>query len=126
MQKQLIDLGTFKNSLKLYDSKTGDVDVDKTAEFLEITLKDLANVFGVSKEQIRPERAGQKTKARIEQLIGALEAVSEKSFDGNVEKTKFWLKTPNPNFGYMSPRNLILKGRYLKVIKFIDSVLHAD
>lgn len=126
MEKQSVDIGNFKNSLKLYNTETGDVDVDATARFLEITLADLAKIFGVTKEQIRPERAGQKTKQRIEQLTGALESVAEKSFEGDIAKTKFWLKTPNPHLGYISPRTLILKGRHSKVIKFIESVLYAD
>lgn len=125
MEKQT-NISGFNNRLRLYDPVTGDVDVDKTAAFLGITLTELASVFGVTKEQIRPDRAGTKTKQRIEQLTGALEAVAEKSFNGDFSKTQFWIKTPNPNFGYISPRTLILKGRYSKVIKFIESVLHAD
>ena len=59
-----------------------------------------------------------KTKERLKELAGAIEFVAE-TFDGDVNKAKRWINSPNLNFGGSSPKNLILKGRINKVTKFI-------
>ena len=41
-------------------------------------------------------------------------------FNGDEDKVKFWLNTKNPSFGYISPNNLIARGRIDKVIEFIQ------
>ena len=117
MYNNQISSSTLKNYLKLFDS-FGDLDIDATAEFLEASRKELAEAFGYTAEQLRPTRLSGLAKERISKLAGALEFVAE-VFDGNLEKTKFWIKTPNPNFGGASPRELIIRGRYHKVLQFI-------
>lgn len=105
------------NRLGLF-SETGDVSVDKTADLLEVPRAELAAALGISSDQIRPERLTGKARERLEQLASALEFVSE-SFDGNETKTLFWIRAPNLNFGGFSPRQLIVRGKYKKVIDFI-------
>ena len=106
-----------KNFLGLF-TEEGEVDIDATSELLEISRAELAKAFGISPDKIRPNRVGAKTKERINELAGALEFVAE-TFDGDKKKTLFWLNTSNPNFGGTSPKNLIVRGRYHKVLKFI-------
>jgi len=117
MLQNQISESTMKNHLKLFKSN-GDPDVDATSSFLETSRRELADAFGFTQEQLRPERLSGLVKERVSQLAGALEFVAE-VFDGNYEKTKFWIKTPNPNFGGTSPRDLIIRGRYQKVLQFI-------
>ena len=105
------------NLLGLF-SDDGMVDVEATRKFLKISKAELANAFGLSPDQIRPDRMGTVTKNRISELASALEFVAE-TFDGEQEKTLFWINTPNPNFGGASPKKLIVEGRYHKVIKFV-------
>lgn len=108
-----------QNYLGLFTSE-GNVRVDVTREFLGLSQKELAKAFGLSVEQIRVDRMGGKTLERIKELAYALESVAE-VFEGDKEKTSFWLNTPNHNFGGSSPKRLILNGRYQKVLKFIMS-----
>jgi len=105
------------NYLKFFDSQ-GEVQVGKVREFLSISRKEIASVFGVSESAIREDRIAPKTKERVKELAGALEFVAE-AFKGDLNKTKFWINTPNPHFGGASPKILILHGRYHKVLKFI-------
>lgn len=105
------------NSLGFFN-ETGDVRVDVVQEFLDVSRKEMAQIFGVSADALRDDRISQKTKERLVELAGAIEFVAE-AFKGDLNKTKFWLKTPNPNFGGSSPRQLILHGRYQYVLKFI-------
>jgi len=106
-----------KNHLGLF-RENGDVDVDATTEFMEASRTELATAFGFSPDQLRPERLSSLAKERIGQLAFALEVVAD-IFNGDKVKTKFWIKTPNPNFGGASARDLILRGRYRKVLQFI-------
>ena len=112
-----ISQSLLQNFLGLITSE-GDVDIDATSKFLDISRAELAKAFGLSPDCIRPDRIGARTKERIKELACALEFVAE-TFDGNKEKTLFWLNTGNPNFGGTSPKTLIVHGRYHKVLKFI-------
>ncbi len=108
---------TSKNYLKLF-SNTGEVHVEKTINFIDMSLTELAEAFRFTKDQVRLERMSPRVIAKIKELAGALEMVAE-VFNGNEEKTKFWINTPNPNFGGSAPRDIILRGRFAKVQSFI-------
>jgi len=108
---------TSKNYLGLFDEE-GNVKIDETREFMEISRAELAEMFGLTTDQLRPDRIGTKTKEKITELAGALEFVAD-SFSGDKKKAKFWFKTPNLNFGGASPKELVLRGRQKKVIQFI-------
>ena len=112
-----ISISLLNNFLGLF-TKKGDVNVEATRKFLNISKKELAQAFALSPDQIRLDRIGKITKNRIKELAFALEVVAE-TFDGDKNKTQFWLNTPNPNLGGSSPKNLIINGRYHKVQKFI-------
>ncbi|MBX3040176.1 MAG: hypothetical protein KF789_05635 [Bdellovibrionaceae bacterium] len=117
MIQNAISKSLSKNSLGLF-ADNGDVQVDKLADVLEIAKAQLAEALNLSGDQVRQARLTGKAKDRLEQLATALEYVSE-TFDGDLKTTIFWLKTPNQNFGGFSPRQLILKGKYKKVLEFI-------
>lgn len=112
-----ISRSKLKNHLGLFN-EIGDVSVDKTVDFLDMSRTELASALNLSVDQIRPERLTGKAKERLEQLAVALEYVAE-TFDGDLRTTLFWIKTPNLNFGGFSPKQLILKGKSRKVIDFI-------
>lgn len=107
------------NPLQLFDEE-GRVDVDKMAEIMEISRAELAEVFGLSASQLRPDRISRNTEEKIGKLASALNHVAE-SLNGDIKKTRAWIKIPNMNFGGSSPRELILRGKYRKVLMFILS-----
>jgi len=117
MLDNAISNSMMKNFLGLF-TETGEVRVEETREFLKLSRIELANAFGLSPDQIREERMATKTRERVTELATALEFVAE-TFDGDKAKTLFWLNTPNPNFGGSTPKNLILRGRFHKLLKFI-------
>jgi hypothetical protein len=106
-----------KNSLGLF-ADNGDVQVDKLGDVLDLAGTQLAEALNLSVDQIRQTRLTGKAKDRVEQLATAIDYVSQ-TFDGDFKTTVFWLKTSNKNFGGFSPRQLILKGKYRKVLEFI-------
>lgn len=113
-------LDTMPKNLSGLFTNTGEVEIEKTCEFLKISRRELAEAFNLSSEQLRPERISSTTAERLKELAGIIEYLFE-LFDGDKNKAKFWLNTPNLNFGGTSPRNLILKGRFNKVLKFVVS-----
>lgn len=106
-----------KNYLNLFD-ENGDVKIEETQDFMEISRTELAELFSLTPDQLRPDRIGPKTKEKIAELAGALEFVAD-SFNGDTKKAKAWFKMPNLNFGGASPRELILRGKKNKVLQFI-------
>lgn len=117
MLENAISKTLFSSYLGLF-TDTGDIKIDETCAFLQMSRAELAEAFGLTSDQLRPDRIANKTKERLKDLAGAMEFVA-KTFDGNIDKTKAWFNAPNLNFGGTSPKNLILKGRANKVIKFI-------
>lgn len=119
MLDNAISKSTLGNVLGFF-TETGDLKIDEVGEFLSISRSELASAFGLSADKLRPERMSSLTKERIKELAAALEYVAE-TFDNDINKAKHWINSPNLNFGGSSPKNVILKGRANKVIKFIVS-----
>jgi hypothetical protein len=40
-------------------------------------------------------------------------------FEGDAEKTKLWLTTPNPQLGGISPHEMVKRGRLEKLYNFV-------
>jgi len=108
-----------KTHLGLFDNK-GIVQVNKVTDFMEISKAELATAFGLTSDQLRPERIGSKTKEIIAELAGAIEYVAV-IFKGNEEKTRRWFNVPNVHFGGSAPKKIILNGRFHRIKSFIYS-----
>lgn len=124
MLNNQISRSTPTNYLKFY-SENGDVQVEPVLNFLDASRAELAEALGYHSDQLRQERLTGKAKERMEQLASALEFVSA-TFDGDETKTRFWIRTPNLNFGGFSPKQLILRGKYKKVLDFILAARSSD
>ena len=108
-----------KNHISLFDKK-GVVKVKKLMNFMDISRSELASAFGLTGDQLRPERMAGRTKEVMGELAGAIEQVAN-SFSGNEEKTRKWFNLPNVHFGGSAPKKLILCGRFRRVKSFIYS-----
>lgn len=42
-------------------------------------------------------------------------------FKGDIKKTRAWLTTKNPGFGFIAPLQLIVRNRGIRVLQFIDN-----
>ena len=113
----IISRSSIQNLAGLFTS-TGEVDLDLTCKFLEVSRAELARGFNLDAELLRPERMSNLVKDRIKELGAAIEIVAEE-YAGDIDKTKFWFNAPNRNFGGISPKKLILNGRAKKVFKFL-------
>ena len=108
-----------KTPIGLFDKK-GAVKVDRLMNFMDISRSELATAFGLTGDQLRPERIATRTKEMIGELAGAIEQVAN-TFSGNEEKTRKWFNLPNAHFGGSAPKKVILSGRFRRVKSFIYS-----
>jgi hypothetical protein len=99
-------------------NEVGEVKIDAVQELLGVSKKELAQFFEMSSEELADDKVTAKNKGKLVELAGAIEYVAE-AFKGDMDKIKFWFKTPNPNFGNSSPQQLIVNGRSQYVVKFI-------
>jgi hypothetical protein len=47
-------------------------------------------------------------------------------FEGNVDKMKMWFHTRNPLLGNVTPNDMILAGRYEKLLKWVKEQLSEN
>ena len=106
-----------KTRIGLFD-KTGVVKIDKVINFMKISREELASAFGLTGDQLRPDRIAPRTKEIIGELAGTIEHVAG-AFSGNQEKTRKWFNLPNAHFGGSAPKTIILTGRFHRVKNFI-------
>ncbi len=85
-----------KTSIGLFDKK-GNVKIDKILNFMDISREELAGAFGLTGDQLRPDRTANRTREVIAELAGAIEYVAG-IFLGNEEKTRKWFNLPNIHF----------------------------
>ncbi|MBX3022237.1 MAG: hypothetical protein KF799_11235 [Bdellovibrionales bacterium] len=113
-----ITASTFTNHLHLFTDE-GKAKPSEVAGFLEISLNKLAKALGV--DTLREDRLGPVATLRLQELASALEIVAQ-SFGGDRKKARFWINTPNLHLGAAIPKNLILIGRYKKLLEFVQAV----
>ncbi len=106
-------------SIGLFDKK-GNVKIDKVLNFMDISRAELAGAFGLTGDQLRPDRTANRTKEVIAELAGSIEYVAD-IFSGNEEKTRKWFNLPNIHFGGSTPKKIIMNGRFRRVKSFIYS-----
>ena len=118
MRKTNLSLSV-KTPIGLFDKK-GTVKIDKITDFMEISRAELAAAFGLTGDQLRPDRIAPRTKEIIGELAGTIEYVAD-TFSGNHDKTRKWFNLPNVHFGGSAPKKIILEGRFHRIRNFIYS-----
>lgn len=95
----------------------------KVAEFLELSRNDISKAMKMDKEQVRlDDQINKDLKCRLLEIANTIELMAG-YFNGNIEKTALWFKIKNPALGGISPRDMILYGRYRKLELFIRNAL---
>lgn len=102
------------------------LDYKRVTDFLDLNTSELSKIGGVSKQSVRLDiRIPQALKDRLDQIANICALVAE-YFEGDIEKTALWFKTPNPMLGDLSPRDMIRYGRYKRLMKFIADAQKAS
>ena len=102
------------------------LDYRAVSDFLGFDNNELSKLGGVSKQSVRlDDRIPQDLKDSLEQIANIYTLVAE-YFNGDVQKTVLWFKTPNPQLGGIFPRDMIRYGRYKKLLAFITEARQAN
>lgn len=113
-----------KDYLSLFNK--GEAKSSKVIDFIDFKKDDVAKATGVPSNSVRyDERMPQILKDRLREWATLLNLVAQ-FFEGDVEKTALWFKTPNPMLGDISPRDMIRFGRHQKLCKFILNALSEN
>jgi hypothetical protein len=110
-----------KNLLGLLQPK-GNVDVQRTKNFLEFTKDDIASATNVPGTSVRfDHRMPSEVRDRMVEIATICELVAEHF--GSAEKAALWFKIGNPLLGNLSPRDMLRMGRFKKLHRFIVEAL---
>jgi hypothetical protein len=106
-------------------SKHG-LDYRKVSDFLELNTEELSKIGGVSKRSVRLDsRIPRELAVRLEQIANIC-AIVAGYFEGDIDKTALWFRTPNPMLGDISPRDMVRFGRYKRLLKFVTEARDAN
>ena len=98
------------------------LDFQKLRDFTGFDAGDIARIAGVPKTSVRfDHRMSVEIKEHMEAIANICNLIFQ--FFENEAETKLWLETPNPMFGYVAPREMVLAGRYKKLLKFVTDAL---
>ena len=98
----------------------------QVAEFLEFDTNDISKIAGVAKVSVRyDEKMPKQVKDHLEQIANVCNLVAN-FFNGDAMKTALWFKTPNPQLGGVTPRDMIRIGRYKKLMQFIVDAVERN
>jgi Protein of unknown function (DUF2384) len=88
-------------------------------DFLDLNQHEIARIAQVSPASVRyDDKIPKELLQRIEEIANVCGLVAD-FFNGDAAKTALWFKTPNPQFGNISPRDMIRYGRYKKLLQYV-------
>jgi predicted nucleotidyltransferase len=104
----------------------GALDARKVADFLGLDKPALARLAEVAPTSVRFDHKIPKEVAeRLAEVANLCELVAQ-YFGGNAQKTALWFKTPNPQLGEISPRDMVRSGRCERLRRFITEALYLN
>lgn len=97
---------------------------------LGFTCIDISNMSGIPLNNVKFQiRSGEKVPPLLKQCFRQwaelINSVAE-FFGGDRTKTKLWFSLRNPCLGDISPREIILIGRYEKLLRFVINALSEN
>jgi hypothetical protein len=108
--------------LPIWD-KTGKVNAQQLAKFLEFSKKEVASAARVGEHSFAyNQRLPKVVEERLLEWAAVMEMVAA-FFNGNTVKTSLWFKLPNPLLGGIRPRDMIRVGRTDKLTRIVKDAL---
>ena len=93
--------------------------------FLRFRKEEVSVATGVPMTSVRyDDRMPEELRERAMQWAIAINLVGD--FFGEEGKTILWFQTPNPLLGSISPKEMIKRGRFRKLLAFIQTALEEN
>ncbi len=100
-------------------------DGERIKSFLSLRNEDVAAAAGIPAPSVRfDERMPSALRERMILWAVAINLVG--NFFGNEQQTVLWFQTPNPLLGSISPKEMIRRGRFRKLLYFIQTALEEN
>lgn len=91
----------------------------RVTDFLDLDKAATAKIARVAKASVRYDAKIPRDLAdRLEQIANIVNRVAV-LFDGDMQKTALWFRTPNPMLGDVSPRDMLRMNRFKRLAKFV-------
>ena len=108
-----------KDSFRLY--KNGIPQVSVIKDIMGLTKAQIAESVEIQVTLLRSDaKMSKKVRDRMTEYAHIIDLVGN-HFNQDLDKTIRWFKLPNPALGGISPKEMILLGRYKKLMQFIMS-----
>jgi len=107
-------------------NQSGVPDARRIAETLNYRRREVSVATDIpyNKVRLEPDRIPKELVERVTEWATAINLVAEHFQD--TKKAILWFHTPNPMLGSISPREMIITGRFKKLLKFIQIALSGN
>ena len=107
--------------------ENGVYDYQQAAKLVGINSKKaVAKAAGIPELSVRyDDRMSVNLKEFFNEIISVLSIVA-KEMNNDKDKVRLWFSMPNPVLGGVSPSQMILIGKYKKLLKFIERSLNGE
>jgi uncharacterized protein (DUF2384 family) len=114
-----------KDHLHFFD-ESKQFNAKEVVDFLSLTKQEVSKLANVSKGSVRyDDRIPTDVRDRLLEIANICNLVAD-FFPGDMEKVRLWFITPNPQFGDVSPRDMIRHGRFKKLRNYIIEARQAQ
>ncbi len=101
---------------QVHDLVTGRIDALLFAEFLDVKVKDMANLLDVSTTGLRKNPTSDKLRPILNRLYILIDKLLH-IYDCSISDVKAWLNAPNPYLDYKTPIDCIFKTNNLEEVE---------
>ena len=105
---------------RFYDSE-GYMDQKKLRNYLGLRSRDMANIVGKSTRTLEKNPRSENVQKELRKIGYLLELLTEMT--SNRSQIQLWLRAPNPEYGGLSPLEVIIKGKIDSVIGYLEDIM---
>jgi hypothetical protein len=105
---------------RFYDSE-GYMDHKKLRNYLGLRSRDMANIVGRSTRTLEKNPRSENVQKELRKIGYLLELLTEMT--NNRSQIQLWLRAPNPEYGGLSPLEVIIKGKIGSVIGYLEDIM---
>lgn len=104
---------------RFYDNK-GYVDYTKLRTYLGLKVKNIAYIVGRTPRALEKNPQSEKVQKELRKMLYILELL--KNMTKNESEIQLWLRAPNPEYGGLSPLEIISQGKIDSIIGYLEDI----
>ena len=104
---------------KFYDSE-GYVDCTKLRTYLGLKVKNIAHIVGRTTRVLEKNPRSEKVQKELRKIVYM--HVLLKDMTKNESEIQLWLRAPNPEYGGLSPLEVISQGKIDSIVDYLEDI----